>query len=101
VILCNEPTISRCTTIRRTRSILKPLLCPAVALAIAILSASHGFAQDRTPAGSAPTTVNPLTGKERLGRKWMDEQRIDNCKVPADKQGAKMRSSACPHVPMG
>ena len=27
-----------------------------------------------------------LTGKERLGRKWMDEQRIDNCKVPIDKR---------------
>ena len=23
------------------------------------------------------------TGKERLGNKWSDEQRIDNCKVPA------------------
>jgi hypothetical protein len=28
-----------------------------------------------------------LIGKERLGRKWMDEQRIDNCKVPIDKGG--------------
>jgi len=42
-----------------------------------------------------------LTGKERLGRKWMDEQRIDNCKVPIDKQGIKPRSSACPHIPTG
>jgi hypothetical protein len=25
-----------------------------------------------------------LTGKERLGPKWSDEQRIDNCNVPAD-----------------
>jgi hypothetical protein len=45
--------------------------------------------------------IDSFTGKERLGRKWMDEQRIDNCKVPTDKQGAKPRSSACPHVPMG
>ena len=42
-----------------------------------------------------------LTGKERLGRKWMDEQRIDNCNVPIDKRGKKPRSSACPHVPTG
>jgi hypothetical protein len=45
--------------------------------------------------------IDQLTGKERLGRKWMDEQRIDNCKVPADKQGARPRSSACPHIPTG
>jgi hypothetical protein len=35
------------------------------------------------------------TGKERLGRKWMDEQRIDNCKVPIDKQGTKPRLDTC------
>jgi hypothetical protein len=34
---------------------------------------------------NSPTS---LTGKERLGRKWMDEQRIDNCNVPIDKRGA-------------
>jgi hypothetical protein len=80
---------------------VKPLLGAALALAITVADASHGFAQDRTPADGAPTTLNSLTGKERLGRKWMDEQRIDNCKVPADKQGTKARSSACPHVPTG
>lgn len=42
----------------------------------------------------------PLTGKERLGRKWMDEQRIDNCNVPADKRGARRRPN-CPHAPAG
>jgi hypothetical protein len=82
------------------------LLCAAAcALIFAILSAPHGYAQDQKPAGggpkAAPNTIDSLTGKERLGRKWMDEQRIDNCKVPTDKQGAKPRSSACPHVPMG
>jgi hypothetical protein len=42
-----------------------------------------------------------LTGKERLGKKWMDEQRIDNCNVPIDKRGTKPRPSICSHVPMG
>jgi len=42
-----------------------------------------------------------LTGKERLGKKWMDEQRIDNCKVPIDKLGAKPRPSTCPQTPSG
>jgi ribosomal protein L27 len=49
-----------------------------------------------------PSNTPPsLTGKERLGKKWMDEQRIDNCKVPIDKRGTKPRPSTCPHVPMG
>jgi hypothetical protein len=36
-----------------------------------------------------------LTGKERLGEKWKDEQRIDNCKVPPDKKGPKPRPDSC------
>jgi hypothetical protein len=48
-----------------------------------------------------PTWSGTQTGKERLGRKWMDEQRIDNCNVPIDKRGTKPRSSACRHVPTG
>lgn len=55
-------------------------------------------AQDKTPAGD-PRAV--LTGKERLGKKWMDEQRIDNCKVPIEKRGTKQRPSICPQVPAG
>jgi hypothetical protein len=42
-----------------------------------------------------------LTGKERLGRKWMDEQRIDNCNVPMDKRGTKPRPASCSRVPTG
>ncbi len=76
-------------------------------------------AQDRQPdrvapdgAAALPSAVLPsaalpsnapasLTGKERLGRKWMDEQRIDNCNVPPDKRGTRPRRSTCPHVPTG
>jgi hypothetical protein len=47
---------------------------------------------------NTPTT---LTGKERLGKKWDDEQRIDNCNVPVEKRGTKPRPGTCPHVPMG
>jgi hypothetical protein len=42
-----------------------------------------------------------LTGKERLGEKWKDEQRIDNCKVPLDKRGTKPRPDSCAHLPTG
>ena len=64
--------------------------------------------QDRPAIGDPPTPKTQplnrpkvLTGKERLGKKWMDEQRIDNCKVPIDKRGTKPRPSICPHVSMG
>ena len=40
-----------------------------------------------------------LTGKERLGRKWMDEQRIDNCNVPPGKRGTKPRAATCSQEP--
>ena len=40
-----------------------------------------------------------LTGKERLGSKWMDEQRIDNCKIPPDRRGTKSRPDSCSRNP--
>jgi hypothetical protein len=46
-------------------------------------------------------TPKALTGKERLGKKWMDEQRLDNCNVPIEKRGSKPRPSTCPPVPTG
>jgi hypothetical protein len=88
---------------RAARPTVRLLFSPALVLALAILGAVHGFAQDRVPVDpkTAPDAIDSLTGKERLGRKWMDEQRIDNCKIPLDKQGTRPRSRACPHVPMG
>jgi hypothetical protein len=35
------------------------------------------------------------TGKERLGGKASDEQRVDNCKVPPDLRGPKPRPDDC------
>ena len=62
-------------------------------------------AQVRRPEPSTPNAAanlpSSLTGKERLGRKWMDEQRIDNCNVPIDKRGTTPRPSTCLHVPTG
>jgi hypothetical protein len=54
--------------------------------------AAAPVAQRAAPAAGAPRV---LTGKERLGPKWTDEQRIDNCKVPVEKRGTKPRPSAC------
>jgi hypothetical protein len=64
-------------------------------------------AQDRPTIGDPPTPnaasqplnlPKVLTGKERFGKKWMDEQPLDNCKVPSDKRGTKPRPSICLHV---
>ena len=35
------------------------------------------------------------TGKERLGGKASDEQRVDNCKVPVDLRGPTSRPDNC------
>ena len=60
--------------------------------------ASSALAEERSP---APNAVGTRTGKERLGKKWMDEQRIDNRNVPPDKRGTKPRPATCPHAPTG
>jgi hypothetical protein len=65
---------------------------------VVIAALSSAIAQEQSHAAkererSLISTV--LTGKERLGRKWMDEQRTDNCKVPIDKRGTKPRLDTC------
>ena len=35
------------------------------------------------------------TGKERLGGKASDPQRVDNCKVPLDQRGSTPRPDDC------
>ena len=71
-------------------------------LVIAALSSAIAQEQSHAAKGRETSLISTvLTGKERLGRKWMDEQRIDNCKVPIDKRGTKPRPSACPAVPTG
>jgi hypothetical protein len=80
----------------------------ALAVIATIASSSPMFAESASPAtGNAVTAPGtgamapeieptPRTGKERLGEKWKDEQRIDNCNVPVDKRGTKPRPEACP-----
>ena len=71
---------------------------------LVVVFASCARAEDRRQGGGmtadpAPTRARVLTGKERLGPKWSDEQRIDNCNVPLDKRGNKPRPSACANAP--
>jgi hypothetical protein len=69
-------------------------LVPLIMIALALPAA----AEERPQPTQTQIPVT-LTGKERLGRKWMDEQRIDNCNVPADKRGSRPRPGACSHGP--
>jgi hypothetical protein len=85
-----------------------PLSGPLLVWLLTICLALPASARDRLPAGDRPApnaapSNGPavLTGKERLGKKWMDEQRIDNCKVPIDKRGSRPRPSTCPKIPTG
>jgi hypothetical protein len=65
----------------------RALLTPLLALGFALSASAQ---EDRSVA-----TMPSLTGKERLGRKWTDEQRIDNCNVPIDKRGTRPRPAGC------
>ena len=50
------------------------------------------------PAVQLPSEPPPLpvkTGKERLSSKASDEQRVDNCKVPPELRGTRVRPDTC------
>ena len=85
---------------------MEPIHQGLICSLFAMLLASAALAQEpNQPPPNAETTA-PVgapsrTGKERMGRKWMDEQRIDNCNVPADKRGSKPRPVDCLHSPSG
>ncbi len=79
---------------------LTRLLAALVAISVIPPAGAQNHSSVAAPV-SRPNSPAILTGKERLGRKWMDEQRIDNCNVPVDKRGSKPRPSACPHAPTG
>ena len=68
---------------------------------LALPAIAHNERPLDPPTSNSTVQQKTLTGKERLGRKWMDEQRIDNCNVPVGKRGTKQRSASCSHVPTG
>lgn len=73
-----------------------PVRAIAMALAIQVASASTAVmpckGQDAKQFPAEPTR----TGKERLGGKASDEQRMDNCKVASELRGPKPRPDDCP-----
>jgi uncharacterized Ntn-hydrolase superfamily protein len=72
-------------------------LARAAALTLA-LQAGLAAAGERAREGSDATQIEAAptrTGKERLGGKATDEQRVDNCKVPLDLRGSTPRPDDC------
>ena len=71
---------------------------PKSLLAVAIVAQAVLFAVAPAPVGGAEDQVEAApvrTGKERLGGKASDEQRVDNCKVPPVLRGSKPRPDQC------
>jgi hypothetical protein len=64
----------------------------ALQAAWVLTSATPCKAQEAKQFQAEPTR----TGKERLGGKASDEQRVDNCKVPPELRGPKPRADDCP-----
>jgi len=65
---------------------------------VLVMFAVDGSAQDarkEPPATQRRITEAVKTGKERLSDKASDDQRVDNCKVPRDRRGAKLRPEGC------
>lgn len=82
--------------------ILRRALACLLAMGLAAASAPAQTGKpDRATSAAAPPAQKTLTGKERLGRKWTDEQRIDNCNVPIEKRGTKERPSTCTRAAPG
>jgi hypothetical protein len=54
---------------------------------VSMLLASQAAAQET----KEETKLETKTAKERSSRKWLDEQRLDNCRVPVELRGATPR----------
>jgi hypothetical protein len=78
---------------------LPSLTCVRIAVLALAIALPAGIAQAQPSAAVRAAASEPpapvRTGKERLGNKWSDEQRLDNCKVPPDKRGTKSRPDTC------
>jgi hypothetical protein len=76
-----------------TGRILARAMALTLALQAGLAVAGEGAREDGNAKQieAAPTR----TGKERLGGKASDEQRVDNCKVPPERRGTAPRPNTC------
>ena len=68
----------------------------AVAMTVSLQTGPVAAGGSQNKEGEARQVAEPTrTGKERLGGKASDEQRVDNCKVPPDRRGVTPRPDTC------
>ena len=79
------------------RSLILPSLGQAAAMTLSVqLGLASPQGESRTEGEAEQIQVEPTrTGKERLGGKASDEQRVDNCKVPLELRGPSLRPDDC------
>jgi hypothetical protein len=87
---------------RVARATLKAIGIAALSGVAITVNSVPGFAQSDAKPPPAPASTQgqatkgaEQTLKERLSDKASDEQRVDDCKVPADRRGAKPRPDKC------
>jgi hypothetical protein len=67
-----------------------------VAMALLVQGAAASDTLSRQEGEPKKFQTEPTrTGKERIGSKSSDEQRVDNCKVPLELRGSKPRPDDC------
>lgn len=82
--------------IRRAAIALGLLLgCASMAAPAAVAAEPERPAPAPATAAPSPPPATARTGKERMGGKAMDEQRLDDCKVPPELR-TRPRPTACP-----
>lgn len=83
--------------IRRAAIALGLLLgCASMAAPAAVAAEPERPAPALATAAAPPSPpATARTGKERMGGKAMDEQRLDDCKVPPERR-TRPRPTACP-----
>jgi hypothetical protein len=72
----------------------------AVLLGLISMICAGGTRAEDGPNSSAPPGSASGAGetlKERLSDKASDDQRVNNCKVPLNRRGAKIRPDTCGH----
>jgi hypothetical protein len=69
-----------------------PRLCAILLLGLSLVSASTPASSEPASGSGEPPIVR--TGKERLGEKATDEQRVTDCKVPPQRR-TRTRPTGC------
>jgi len=73
---------------------MKPMLAVlGISIAAAVLLPGDAHAQSTTTVGTGMAPA--ATGKERLGDKASDNQRVNDCHVPPEKRGPIKRPTEC------